>query len=178
MLRDFFLWFLNSDGSLSDAFKTEMAAFTAPTGTIIFSLSSNVGDAYLLADGSEVSRSDYAALFAAIGTRYGDGNTTTTFNLPDLRGRCLIGAGSGGGGLSFRDINNPYIGAETHILAETEMPIHTHGWSGPLNRIEEEGEGAHHLWQGTAAAETDPAGGDQPHANMQPSLVAFGFVKI
>lgn len=46
---------------------------------------------YLLCDGSAVSRTTYSALFAAIGTLYGAGNGTTTFNLPNIKGRTLIG---------------------------------------------------------------------------------------
>lgn len=176
-LRDLFAWMFDADGSPSTAFKAEIAAFSAPTGTVIFSLTQNVGSGYLLCDGSEVSRATYAALFAAIGTRYGDGNSTTTFNLPDGRGRCLIGAGVGSG-LSFRDINNPYVGAETHTLTQAEMPIHTHSWSGPATRVEERGDGANLVWRGTLADVTGPAGGGAPHANIQPSLVGWMFVKI
>ena len=58
------------------------AGTTAPTG-------------YLLCDGTAVSRSTYAALFAAIGTAHGTGNGSTTFNLPDYRGRFLRGAANG-----------------------------------------------------------------------------------
>ncbi|MBI5219740.1 MAG: tail fiber protein [Bacteroidia bacterium] len=54
------------------------AGTTAPTG-------------YLLCDGSAVSRTTYAALFAAMGTAYGSGDGSTTYNLPDLRGRFLRG---------------------------------------------------------------------------------------
>ncbi len=50
---------------------------------------------YLLCDGSAVSRATYAALFTAISTTWGAGNGTTTFNVPDLRGRSIIGAGTG-----------------------------------------------------------------------------------
>lgn len=177
LLRDLFSWMLNPDGSLSTPFKAEVSAYSAPTGTVIFSLTQNVGEGYLLCDGAEVSRADYAALFSVIGTRYGAGNGTTTFTLPDGRGRCLIGAGVGSG-LSFRDPNSPYIGSETHTLAETEMPIHTHTWDGPASRTEERGTGANLVWRGTLSAETGPAGGDQPHPNMQPSLVGYMYVKI
>lgn len=176
-LRDLFAWMLNPDGTPSTEFKAEIAAFSAPTGTVIFSLTQNVGSGYLLCDGSEVSRATYAGLFAALGTRYGDGNGTTTFNLPDGRGRCLIGAGVGSG-LSFRDINSPYVGAETVTLTEAEMPTHTHSWSGPLTRVEEKGGGADLVWSKTLADVTGPAGGGNPHANIQPSLVGFMFVKI
>lgn len=50
---------------------------------------------WLKCDASAVSRTTYAALFAEIGTRYGAGNGTTTFNLPDGQGRALVGAGTG-----------------------------------------------------------------------------------
>ena len=58
-----------------------MSAFagaTAPTG-------------WLLCDGAAVSRTTYAALFAVIGTAYGAGNGSTTFNVPDLKGRTPVG---------------------------------------------------------------------------------------
>ena len=45
---------------------------------------------WLICDGRELSRTAYAALFAALGTAYGEGNKTTTFNIPDLRGRVAI----------------------------------------------------------------------------------------
>ena len=54
------------------------AGSTAPTG-------------WLLCDGSAVSRTTYADLYAVIGTTYGSGNGSTTFNLPDLRGRVGVG---------------------------------------------------------------------------------------
>ena len=63
---------------------------TAPTG-------------YALCDDTAKSRTDFAALFAIIGTTYGAGNGTTTFNLPDLRDRIPLGKGT----------NNSTLGAET-----------------------------------------------------------------
>jgi microcystin-dependent protein len=51
--------------------------------------------AWLLCDGTAVSRTTYAALFAVLGSTYGAGNGSTTFNLPDLRGRVPLGAGTG-----------------------------------------------------------------------------------
>lgn len=53
---------------------------------------------YLLCDGSAVSRTTYAALFAVVGTTYGAGNGTTTFNLPDCRGRFFLGVSTSGTG--------------------------------------------------------------------------------
>ena len=176
LLRDFLLWMLNSDGTLSNTFLAEVAAYSVPTGSLINSATQNMGDAWLLCDGSEVSRTEYAALFAVIGTRYGDGNTTTTFNLPDGRGRSLIGAGNGDG-LTPRSINTVHVGEESHTQTVAEMPAHTHGWSGPEIRTEERGDGANNVWRGTLAATTDSAGGGQPFNVVHPCLVAYLFIK-
>lgn len=62
-----------------------------PTGTIQAYAGSTAPAGYLVADGSAVSRTTYAALFAVIGTTYGAGDGSTTFNLPDLRGRAAVG---------------------------------------------------------------------------------------
>jgi microcystin-dependent protein len=94
---------------------------------------------WLRCDGSTVSRATYAALFAALGgttSPWGQGDGSTTFNLPDFRGRAPIGAGQGAG-LSNRvagsygggtlDANSPKLGEERHLLANGEMPVHSHG---------------------------------------------------
>lgn len=124
---------LTPDGNVSTAFQQEVAVFSSPTGTVIYCLTQNVGDGWLLADGREVSRSTYSALFNAIGTRYGDGNGSTSFNLPDLRGRSMIGAGAGAANTDFgttaltsKDINDAYVGEESHALTESENGEHMH----------------------------------------------------
>lgn len=126
LLCDFFSYFLNSDGTISDAVKNELSTSTTPTGMVVASVTLNMGSGWLQCDGSAVSRTTYAALFAEVGTRYGAGNGTTTFNLPDLRSRSIIGAGSGDG-LTARDINNPEVGEETHVQTESELAPHLHG---------------------------------------------------
>lgn len=52
---------------------------------------STIPDGWLLCNGAAVSRTTYAKLFAAIGTRYGSGNGSTTFNLPNFNGRHVLG---------------------------------------------------------------------------------------
>jgi phage-related tail fiber protein len=63
-------------------------------GWIVFSATENIFSLTLECDGSAVSRTTYARLFAAIGTRYGAGDGVTTFNLPDYRGRNSARVGS------------------------------------------------------------------------------------
>jgi len=86
---------------------------------------------WLFSDGSEVSRATFADLFAVIGTTYGVGDGSTTFNIPDLRGRMPIGVNNVGlpnGADGARDTRNigDAGGDETTTLAITNMPIHNH----------------------------------------------------
>ena len=85
------------------------AAATAPTG-------------WLLCDGSAISRTTYAGLFAVLGTTYGAGNGSTTFNIPDLRTRVAVGKNGTG---TFATLGATG-GAETVTLTSAEMPSHTH----------------------------------------------------
>src|SRR5690606_19064202 len=62
-----------------------------PIGTIVSRIDNTVPTGYLVLNGQAVSRSTYSVLYAAYGTTYGNGNGTTTFNLPDLRGMFLRG---------------------------------------------------------------------------------------
>ena len=78
------------------------AELAFPTGSVIPYAGASAPGAtingvvgWLLADGSAVSRTTYATLFAIVGTTYGTGDGSTTFNLPDLRGRMPMGAGTG-----------------------------------------------------------------------------------
>ena len=71
-----------------------LANLPVPTGTILPYGSSTIPSGYLLCNGAAVSRTKYAGLFARIGTAYGAGDGSTTFNLPDMRDRYPIGAGT------------------------------------------------------------------------------------
>lgn len=66
-----------------------------PAGTVIYTATSTAPTGYLKADGLAVPRSTYATLFAAIGTTFGVGDGSTTFNLPDLRGEFIRGWSDG-----------------------------------------------------------------------------------
>jgi len=106
------------------------SAFQAVQETIISSGSiqmfagSVAPNGWLICNGSTVSRSDYSNLFKVIGTIYGVGNSNTTFTLPDMRGRCPIGVGTGAS-LTARTLGSN-VGAETATLAQVNLPSHTH----------------------------------------------------
>jgi microcystin-dependent protein len=86
---------------------------------------------WLMCDGSAVSRTTYAALFAAIGGIYGAGDGSTTFNVPDMRGRVPVGVGQGAG-LTNRTLNSTG-GEETHVLSVAELAAHAHGVTDPTH---------------------------------------------
>jgi microcystin-dependent protein len=153
---------------------------TVPTGTVSAFAGSAAPAGYLLCDGTDVNRTTYAALAAVLedpatpGTYiYGNGNGTTTFNLPDLRGRVV--AGMGGSLLSGTDAVADTGGAKEHTLTVAEMPSHTHAGS------TQSGLGAE---SGTARLSNDvgnltgPTGGGQAHNNVQPTIILNYIIKI
>lgn len=95
-----------------------------PTGVIEMFAGSTAPSGWLICDGSAVSRSVYQSLFKVIGTTYGVGNSNTTFTLPDMRGRCPMGVGSGPS-LTTRALAAT-AGAETATLIIANLPSHTH----------------------------------------------------
>ena len=80
---------------------------------------------WLACDGSAVSRTTYRGLFEAISTTWGVGDGSTTFNVPDFRGRALIGSGTGSG-LTARTLGTQNIGEEAHVQTSSELVSHTH----------------------------------------------------
>lgn len=95
-----------------------------PVGTIIHSASQAVPVGFLYANGAQVSRTTYSALFSAIGTTFGPGNGSTTFNLPDLRGIFIRGWDNGRGkdpGRAFGSYQDDAFESHTHTDAG-----HTH----------------------------------------------------
>lgn len=123
----------------------DTAALTAlmiPTGTMWMTANAAAPSGWLLCDGSAVSRTGgNANLFAAIGTTYGAGDGSTTFNLPDMRGRVPVGVGTGtGGGASGTGLptggvaltaraRGGWTGEETHALSVAELASHGHSHS-------------------------------------------------
>lgn len=82
-----------ADGAVTQS-KLNSSVTLVPTGAVMPFAMNSAPSGWLAADGTEVSRTTYAALFAAIGTTYGAGTGGTTFNLPDLRGIFVRGSGT------------------------------------------------------------------------------------
>jgi hypothetical protein len=87
-------------GSFCQGNDPRLAAGATPAGAVMPFAMNSVPTGWLAANGAAVSRATYATLFAAIGTTYGAGNASTTFNLPDLRGYFVRGAGTNGSGVA------------------------------------------------------------------------------
>ncbi|WLR52038.1 tail fiber protein [Bacillus tianshenii] len=128
-------------------------------------------------DGTILQISENQALYALLGTTYG-GNGTTTFALPDLRGRAPVHFGNG---ITLGE----KAGEETHTLTVNEMPAHTHmAQASSSNADQTSAEG--HVWAinptiANYASQADQlmstnalasAGSSQAHSNMQPYNVA------
>jgi microcystin-dependent protein len=100
-----------------------------PVGGLMPYAGSTSPEGWLLCDGTAINRTTYANLFALIGTTYGSGNGTTTFNVPDMRSRMPIGAGAGTG-LTSRALSATG-GAESVVIASGNLPTHVHSIDPP-----------------------------------------------
>lgn len=184
------------------------SAFTAvegntPAGVIMAYGGSTSPSGFLLCDGSAVSRTTYADLFTVIGTTYGAGNGSTTFNVPDLTGRVPAGKEasatrltSGGSGVDGGTLGASG-GSETHQLIIAELPTididnylndpgHTHsqsyrGTSNTENGVNSTMASTSNLGATTGSSTTginfDPFGSDTAHNNTQPTLIVNYIIK-
>lgn len=160
-----------------------------PIGTMVAYAGEQAPQGWLLCDGKAVERKKFAKLFAAIGTHFGPGTSSETFNLPDLRGRFPLGVDTMGGKAAGRVSGSGAMflggsgGSDKHQLLIEEIPTHEHfaatvhtelkplpGGGAPpapgkmraLVQVREAGE--------PVSAPTSPAGGNLEHENMSPFL--------
>ena len=161
-----------------------------PAGVVKEFAGSVAPEGWLLCQGQAVSRTTYARLFAVIGQIYGGGDGSTTFNLPDRRGRVAVGVDTGQ--TEFNALGKTG-GAKGETLTEAQIPPHEHtntmigikpgsgtGWYGGFRMdsfwqmvqiggtFESYGSGTYH---------SGAKGGGQPHNNLQPYIVMNYIIK-
>lgn len=187
------------------------AAITAvsnrmPTGSVIDYGGSTAPTGFLLCYGQAVSRTTYADLFTVIGTTFGSGDGSNTFNVPDCRGRVVAGQDDMGGTSADRltdqtggvdgDTLGDAGGSETHTLLDAEMPSHNHGGAtgqqaqtlNNVSNVSTQAESGVATQVGAAVTQivTAPqhshtissAGSDSPHNNVQPTIIMNKIIKI
>jgi microcystin-dependent protein len=173
----------------------------APTGSMVAFAGSAAPSGWLLCDGQAISRTAFAALFAALGTTYGVGDGSTTFNLPDLRGRTIAGKDNMGGAAANRltnagsGITGTTLGAvgggENHTLTIAHLPAHGHPVRTSASRLDGAATGGFLLSSNsltTQAAFTGTpsdtigqqiggTGSGAAHPNVQPTVVLNYIIK-
>jgi microcystin-dependent protein len=166
----------------------------APPGVVLPFAGTSAPTGWLLCGGQAVSRTTYADLFAAISTTYGVGDGSTTFNLPDLRGRVPAGKDDMGGTAANRltsggaGITGTTLGAaggtETHTLTTGQIPAHAHNLDAGGNSyfLMRTTGGAVGLTSGTGLAVSTTAvqnntGGGGAHPITQPTIVLNHIIK-
>lgn len=126
-----------------------------PVGSVIASATNTTPDGYLICNGAAISRTTYAALFAAIGTIYGTGDGSTTFNLPNLVNRFIQGSGTSGTALGA---GLPNITGNIRALMPRGMPPWIDGGNGALfNNYARKDYNAFNLSSGTVSHSSDDA---------------------
>jgi len=96
-----------------------------PVGTVVSFAGASAPEGWLMCDGSAVSRTTYANLWAVLSSTYGSGDGSTTFNLPNAKGRSIVGAGTGSG-LTERTVSATG-GAESVTLTGAQSGTSAHG---------------------------------------------------
>ena len=164
-----------------------------PVGAMLDWSTNTAPNGWLICDGSAVPRSTYNDLFAVVGTTFGSGDGSSTFNVPDFKGRVAIGRDSGDG--DFNSLGR--LGGEKgHLLITEEMPSHKHDLYGDdvhdadsnLKGIYQHTDSGYNGivgYSGGIWGSADPegreyianTGGSQPHNNLQPYLVVNKIIK-
>ncbi len=160
----------------------------APAGGVMPYAGATEPSGWLFCYGQAIGRTTYAALFTAIGTVHGVGDGSTTFNVPDIRGRVVAGKDNMGGTSANRltnqsggldgDALGAAGGAETHTLTTAQMPAHTHTVSLSGSGSTTPREAGLGRPDDLAATQTSSStGGGSAHNNVQPTIILNYIIK-
>lgn len=155
-------------------------------GTVLPFSGTTAPNGYLFCYGQAISRTTYADYFGLVSTTYGVGDGSSTFNVPDLRGRVVAGQDDMGGTSANRltgvtgSVDGDTLGAaggeETHVLTEAEMPAHIHTFPQGNSAVATGAIRADNAFG--SVGQTDSTGGDDAHNNVQPTFILNYMVKI
>ncbi len=159
----------------------------ADVGDIKANANAAIPAGWLECGGQAVSRATYSALFLAIGVLYGAGDGSTTFNVPDLRGRTIFGKDNMGGTAANRlttangGLDGATLGAvgggESVTLTTAQIPSHNHSTSTSFRR-QDLGGGNNGGGASTyGISGLDPAGSGGAHKNIPPAMVSNFIIK-
>ena len=165
--------------NIENAINAQVSGDTLPVGCIVPFTSDTVPENWLVCDGSAISRTTYDLLFSIIGTTYGVGDGSTTFNLPNLKGKVAVGKDST---QTEFDTLGETGGEKTHTQTLTEMPTHNHGISGVAYALsgsgnQEFGSGGAQSLDIKSVLSITNTGDGQPMNNLQPYIVTNYIIK-
>jgi microcystin-dependent protein len=187
----------NGDSSTQIATTAFVQQNGVPTGSLLMWSLASAPTGFLLCNGSAVSRSTYASLYAVIGTTFGSGDGSTTFNLPDYRNNMPIGAGSTYSAGSTGGSADAIVVSHTHTATSVVTDpghFHTSTWNN-VNDFNQGGgsNGAEQYpddTQGTFTVNTDSkttgitvattvasSGSSGTNANLPPYLGIYFIIK-
>lgn len=147
-----------------------------PSGSVIDFAGTSAPAGWLLCDGSAVSRSTNAALFAAIGTTWGVGDGVNTFNIPNCNRRVRMGSGGTGTATIGNAVGNTG-GEETHTLTTPEIPSHQHAYTAVLGTNAGASGASFAAYVSTGSVNTGLTGGGGSHNNIQPACIMMAIIK-
>lgn len=160
-----------------------------PSGSLFPYAGATAPAGYLLCFGQAISRTGNPSLFAVIGTTFGAGDGSTTFNVPDIRGRSVFGAdnmggtaagrlgGSVAGGITGSAVPGATGGEQEHQLSQAEIPAHVHAYGSGSGGSTVPSTLANATGNGSFGFNTSSVGSNGFHNTTPPAIVINWIIK-